>query len=201
MRALFSVIFTVAVAVVVGIGIGNQWPPSAVNPDPNHVHADFAVWIGPMKMNFDRPEWMSGLSTDASHDNEEGIRKFVHLHDHVGHVVHFHKPGLTIGDFFTSLKMTLTATCLRQDPDHADCDSGASRWRMFVNGAERPMDPAYTPQDGDKILLSYDIGAMAVNDQLAQMTSDACLYSKTCPWRGTPPTEGCIADPTVPCKE
>ena len=35
--------------------------------------------------------------------------------------------------------------------------------------------------------------------ELQEMTDDACKYSKTCPWRGEPPAESCIADPAVPC--
>lgn len=201
--SLFSISPLVAalIAVVAAYGVGTVWPPSAVNPDPNHIHIDVAVWVGAMKMNFNRPEWMSGTSTDASLDHEEGLEKFVHLHDNVGHVVHFHKPGLTLADFFASLGMELTRECLHIDPDHVDCNRDSMHWRMFVNGKEMPSDPTYVPADLDHILLTYDTGDMDVDQQLQEMTNDACRYSKTCPWRRAPPPESCIADPTVPCTE
>ena len=54
-----------------------------------------------------------------------------------------------------------------------------------------------------QILLTYqneDEASMErITEQKEEMTDDACLYSKTCPWRGEPPAENCIADPEVPC--
>ena len=39
------------------------------NPDPNHTHADFAVWTDGEKIGFDDPKYMSGVSwDDGSHD-------------------------------------------------------------------------------------------------------------------------------------
>jgi hypothetical protein len=72
---------------------------------------------------------------------------------------------------------------------------------MFVNGTEMGFDPSYVFADLDQILLTYDDGSMPVREELRRMTSDACLYSGTCPWRGKPPTENCVADPAVPCRE
>jgi hypothetical protein len=64
------------------------------------------------------------------------------------------------------------------------------------------FDTAYVFEDGDQILVYFnENGADDAEIAAAQakMTDDACKYSKTCPWKGTPPTENCIADPTVPC--
>ena len=49
------------------------------------------------------------------------------------------------------------------------------------------------------LILTTSAGSAQVLDQVEQLTDDACRYSKTCPWRGDPPAENCIADPAVPC--
>lgn len=174
-------------------------PETAPNPDPNHTHADFAVWVGRTKADFNRPQWMSGSSDE--HSETEYRHPSLHLHDDVGNVIHRHKPGLSVGEFFQSLNLTMTADCFEWDPDHRDCNQGTSRWRMFVNAKEIPVNPAYVFEDGDKILLTYDTGDMSIEEQIRQMTDDACRYSQTCPRRGKPPAENCVADPEVPCTE
>lgn len=182
----------------------------AVNPDPNHTHADFAIWIHNRKLDFSDPRYMSGTSTDeATHDEEgEHLDPYLHLHDEKGNVIHRHKPGLTIGDFLSSLGITMdlgSGSCMRitgvdaVERSYCSDPSGSPRWRMFVNGTEGAFDPAYVFTDLDRILLSFGADDEEVQSQLKDLTDDACLYSRTCPERGDPPAESCIADPTVPC--
>ena len=189
----------------------------AVNPDPNHTHADFAVWVAGQRLDFTDEPYMSGLSTDENHDNEEGLRKYLHLHDGIDNVVHRHKPGLTLGDFLGTIGLPATPGCITLDDaqfmaldedlkkDYAFqkrlCDSGKFRWTMVVNGTAKPFDPAYAFADLDKVLLSYSASDTAWQDEWAEMTDEACLYSKTCPERGEPPAENCVSDPAVPCLE
>jgi len=180
-----------AAAVIIGGGVRPLGP--AVNPDPNHTHADFAVWIEDTKVDFARPEFMSV-------EGQNPKAKFFHLHDGNGEVMHSHKPGQPIGDFFASLGMEMTVTCFRLDPDNAACNNPDGRtWKMFVNGVEKPFDPRYSFQDLDRILLTYGSNEVQIQQQLADLTDESCLYSKTCPERGDPPTENCVADPAVPC--
>jgi hypothetical protein len=166
----------------------------ATNPDPNHTHADFAVWFDDQQIDFSRPEFMSAVYVEGQEVRTSPMRKYLHLHDGNGHVIHRHKPGLTLAEFFASLDMEFTKDCFRLDPDHAGCDG-----KMFVNGEEIPMNPDYVFSDGDKILITFTDSDELVQMQLKELTDDACKYSKTCPWRGAPPTENCIADPEVPC--
>ncbi len=202
MHALLQSAVTAAFSVLVAYGIAFVWPPApAYNPDPNHTHADFAVWIQDQRVNFARPEFMSGVSTDESTHPTEGLRKYLHLHDGNGNVIHRHKPGLTLAEFFASVGMEFTATCFRTGPDMQSCDGGVDgTFRMFVNGNELPPDPAYVFTDEDAILLTFDTDPAAIPAKLNALTGEACKYSKTCPWKGAPPTEGCIADPEVPCR-
>lgn len=173
------------------------WEPDpSLNPDPNHVHADFAVWINGTMLDFSDDKYMSGLSySDESHDEEsEYLHKYLHLHDNVGHVIHRHLPEYTVGDFLKSLSFSYEGDCLTTDEGTEYCG-----WRMMLNGEEVAVDFDYDFSDIDKIVLSHG----ATDDDLAaqwkDMTDDACLYSQACPWRGDPPAENCIADPAVPC--
>ncbi|HRH94119.1 MAG TPA: hypothetical protein PKV72_06345, partial [Candidatus Peribacteria bacterium] len=110
------------------LGPGQVRP--ALNPDPNHTHADFAVWIGGKQQDFSAPKYMSGESTDVVHD--ERLSKYFHLHDGNGRVIHRHKPGLPLGDFFASIGFAFGSQkagewCWYAQKDAAPftkCDSG-----------------------------------------------------------------------------
>lgn len=191
---------------------------AAVNPDPNHTHADFAVYIEGRKLDFSDPRYMSApppdsesqsllpsllLSKAYAHEGEEGGhikgREYLHLHDGNGNVMHRHKPNLTLGDFFVSIGFHMTEECFVLEDGSEICPAEGKKWQMFVNGQEIPWASQYVFQDLDKILLTYGATESQIQEQLSQLTNDACLYSKTCPERGDPPAENCIADPTVPC--
>lgn len=186
----------------------------APNPDPNHNHADFAVWNNGIQLNFAQEKYMEKTPTTAEQELLEQtataektgtgaayLKQYLHLHDMNGHVVHRHKPGLGFGDFLTSLGFTLTPTCLMTDDSVTTCNTDTLKWRLFVNGKEiLPFDSNYVFADGDHILLTYTGSDVEVQHELSLMTDDACRYSKTCPGRGVPPTENCIADPTIPCR-
>lgn len=157
------------------------------NPDPNHTHADFAVWVDQQQVDFSDPKYMSGLSTDEHTHDEPGeyLHEHLHLHDGVGHVIHSHKPGQTLREFFDSIGYEF--------PEPIE------RWTMWINGQEEEFNLDYQFQDLDQIMLTNDAGAAQIGYELERLTDDACLYSRTCPWRGNPPTENCVADPEIPC--
>lgn len=157
------------------------------NPDPNHTHADFAVFMDGVKFDFSGEKFMSESESEEADDDHEAHghkhHPYFHLHDGVGHVLHMHKPGLPLREFFDSIAFRFNGP----------------KWRMFVNGEETTFDLGYVFKDMDTILFTDSSDDEAVRTQLEEMTDDACLYSKTCPWRGKPPIENCIADPAVPC--
>lgn len=174
----------------------NWWPREFVsNPDPNHTHADFVVWVNAEMLNFSADELMSGSSDTHLHP-------YLHLHDGVGHVIHRHKQDLTLKEFFDSLQVGFDEKCYGSFAPMADgfiC--GETPFRMFVNGKEQPFDLGYVFSDTDRILLTNTENDAEVTKELDGLTDDACIYSRTCPWRGEAPKEGCIADPAVPCLE
>ena len=189
-----------AAGIALSFGLRSREP--AQNPDPNHTHADFRVMLDGAEVAFTDEVFMTGASTeDHTRDpNLSPMRKFLHLHDGLGHVVHRHKPGLTLQDFFDSLGVGFTANCLVYEPSvDRDMACSGNDWRMVVNGQERPFSLNYDFADGDKILLTTAADQATLEAEWTAMTDDACLYSRTCPWRGEPPAENCIADPEVPC--
>ncbi len=183
--------------------------PPPVNPDPNHTHADFAVFVDGVQQDFAKPEFMSGLSADESTHPHAGLRTYLHLHDGNGTVIHRHKPGLTLGEFLRSVGTALRTEgqnlCVDfpQAPEVCQDEAQHKNWLMAVNGQVRALDTAYVFQDEDRILIfntAPEEDAETLHKRYeSALTSDACRYSKTCPWKGAPPTENCIADPTVPC--
>jgi hypothetical protein len=179
-------------------------PHEVANPDPNHTHADFAVWMDGGRMDFSAPELMSGSSSDEStHDEDsESHDPYLHLHDGIGHVIHRHKPGLSVGDFFASIQIGIAGNCYTSFEPLADGEiCGEHPFRMFINGKEVPLSLSYAFDDLDQILFTNTVDDAETMQQVKQLTDDACLYSKRCPWRGEPPAENCIADPKVPCVE
>ncbi len=174
----------------------------AVNPDPNHTHADFLMVIEGRMIDFSDEKYMSEAVTDETepHEHEEGyLHQYLHLHDGVGHVIHRHKPGLTIGEFFDSIGVTMTENCVTLDNGASYCNDAENRWRMLVNGEERALDPAYTFEDLDRLLFVYGADDATLTRLTEEVSDDACLFSRTCPERGDPPAENCVADPSVPC--
>jgi hypothetical protein len=151
------------------------------NPDLNHTHADFAVWAGGQTVEFTDAKFMSGENDDGVH---EYLHQYLHLHDEIGHVIHRHKPGIALDEFFDSLGYVFDAK---------------STWHMYVNAEEVEFDLDYVFEDMDQILLTTSVDAEEAQSQIDQFVNDACRYSRTCPWRGDPPAENCVADPAVPC--
>ncbi len=181
------------------------------NPDPNHTHADFAVWIDGKQMDFSDDKYMEKKPTDeesillgqssATGSTRSALQVFLHLHDGNGRVIHRHKPDLGFVSFLRSIGFDLTDTCLITDEGKQVCNTEHDQWKLFVNGKVlTPYFQNYMFADGDHILLTNTSDVTEIKRELSLMTDDACLYSKTCPGRGAPPVENCIADPTVPCK-
>ncbi len=201
-----------AVAAVVFI----PTPEPAVNPDPNHTHADFAVWINGKQLDFSAAKYMTTEAQEAKLKAGD-LRLYLHLHDGNGHVIHRHKPGLTLRDFFETLGATFRVQnghnlCVHFPQTREVCQDEAAHkdWVMVMNDNQTNFDPAYVFKDGDAILISFngwgdvmpeDKWEAELHREWSLMTHDACLYSKTCPARGPAPTESCVSDPTVPCKE
>lgn len=189
--------------------INQMYKEGAVNPDPNHTHADFAVWIGGKQIDFSVAKYMSGSSAEEVGDDHghEHKHDYLHLHDGNGRVIHRHKPGLSVGEFFASIGFGFGSQkqgewcwyAMQAGKPFAKCESGPLK--LYANDALVSGNPAdYVFADTDHLLITDALLESDINYQLGLLSSDACLYSQTCPERGKPPVENCIADPEIPCK-
>lgn len=152
--------------------------------DEVHVHADFRLYLGDERIHFTDAKYQS----DTTHAHHPSL----HFHDGNDEVIHRHADGVTLSDFFASFDMELTNDCLTTDIGVKNCTNATSTLLLIVNG-ERVMDVThYIPAEEDRILLYYgDATNPNIRDYVGGITDLACMYSGTCPERGTPPTEGC----------
>jgi len=172
-------------------------PYEVPNPDPNHTHADLAIWIDDEQVDLSSEEYMSGVSDDGEH---EYLHKYLHFHDGNGKIIHQHKPEFSVNDFFVSLKIGFSENCLiltKLEGEEVKCSNNL--WRLWVNDEELPFGLSHVFKDLDMITITTSTNPNTIEKQVKPWTGDACLYSKRCPWKGDPPTENCIADPAVPC--
>lgn len=151
----------------------------------HHTHADFHIRIEERLLDLARPELMT---TDT-----QELHPDVHLHDGVGTAVHFHAPDISFGAFLTSLGFSYTEGCLTTMDDETYCDSSDATWTLYVNGEPHAGDWfAYQPADLDRLLLFYGSSTDPQLDSYLKMIPDeACIYSGSCPERGTAPPESC----------
>ena len=148
-----------------------------------HEHADFAVYLDGEKFDFSQSQYQSSDDNPLSADT--------HLHDGNGSVVHKHREGITLGYFFETIGMRFDEQCFETDGGTESCADSDNPLKMYVNGELTDVYGNYEFFDLDQILITNANNA-DVTTQMQSLTDDACLYSETCPERGTPPTENCV---------
>ena len=149
-----------------------------------HVHADFLIIANEEKIDLTDDKYMSVA--------DRILHPGVHLHDNNDNVIHFHAPNISLVDFLDSLSLTLTPECFTLD-ETAYCTNDTKALRLYVNEVDKTADIAtYEPQDNDRVLLYYgDPSESAITPWLAAVTDRSCIYTGTCPERGTAPAEEC----------
>ncbi len=150
-----------------------------------HVHSDFLFYANDERIRFTDDRYQSAQN--------QVLHKDMHFHDNNDEVIHRHANGVTLRSFFDSLGVKLTDKCLILDTGTEYCSNDENKFLVFVNG-QRIADPAnYINQEADQILFFYGRGddTRSVDRYTREITSDACIYSGTCPDRGTPPPEAC----------
>ncbi len=143
------------------------------NAGSAHEHADFAVFINGVQWNFSAEKYQS----------DEGFPKsgLVHLHGHVGTVLHKHATGVALSYFFKSVGWGLNDTCISTDENIAYCTSGKDKLGIFVNGIALREFSAYSPRDLDRIAIVYgDFPESELANFQSQVTNYACVYSGKC---------------------
>lgn len=152
--------------------------------DEVHVHSDFIVFLGGEQLDLSADKYMSA-SDQVLHTN-------VHLHDNTGHIIHRHADAITLADFFGSLGFTLTDNCITTATSNEYCSTEDDQLLLFINGDATTTIASYVNQEGDRLLLYYGDPSDPITDELNNsITDESCIYSGTCPERGTAPPESC----------
>ena len=149
-----------------------------------HVHADFLVILDQHQFDFSDDKYQS-------HRGQEKHRS-IHLHANNGHVIHRHEAGITLGDFFSSLGFLLTDNSIITDEGVRYETTDTKQLMFFVNNIQFDSITDYVIEDEDKILIYFGEPIDSkIEEYLATIPDDACLYSGTCPERGTAPPTDC----------
>jgi hypothetical protein len=159
-------------------------PVGTSHGDMVHVHGDFRMYIGDERIRFTEAKYQS--SPEQTHHAS------LHFHDGNDEVIHRHADGVSLMEFFDSIGMELKNDCLTMDTGTKYCTNATGTLMLIVNN-ERTMDiENYIFAEEDRILIYYgDPTNPKIRDYTVSVTDIACMYSGTCPERGTPPTEGC----------
>ncbi|MBI3980783.1 DsbA family protein [Candidatus Microgenomates bacterium] len=160
-----------------------------------HFHFDLKISLLGKVLDLTVPKYQS---------DEEGkeLDEKVHLHDGNGMVVHIHASGVTLGYFLKTLGFTLDDVCLETDSKDKYCKKDANTLKTFVNGKEIEIAADYQPKDLDQILIYYgEDNKELIDQEISSVSKDACIYSKTCPERGTPPEEKCVGGLGTDCQD
>lgn len=151
----------------------NTHPLTNHSSDEFHVHADFLVVLNGTVLNFSKDEFMSGL-----HTNKHG---YVHLHDSIGNVIHYHKENITLETFFTSLNMQFNQTCFVTNDNTSFCEDSSNSLYMYVNGALVEEKQDYIANDLDQILVLYgNYTQEEIEEYQLQVSDEACIHSNIC---------------------
>jgi hypothetical protein len=149
-----------------------------------HVHGDFALYVLDTKID---------LTADKYQSTPESVKHpDMHFHDNVDTVIHRHADGVTLAAFMSSLGFTLTDSCITLDTGVSHCSDEKNTLLLFIDGKAETDIANYITTEEDRILLYYgDPNASIITTYQNEITEQSCMYSGTCPEKGTPPSESC----------
>lgn len=149
-----------------------------------HTHADFLLVINDTETDLSGDAYMS-VAARVLHPE-------VHLHDNHDDVIHFHAPNISLVEFLASLGIAVTPECITLK-NEIHCVDENTVLRLYVHTEDRTADLlTYVPLDEDRALLYLGTpNNPSLPSYLEAVTDEACIYSGTCPERGTAPPESC----------
>ncbi len=147
-----------------------------------HIHMNLRIVVDGSPLDLSQEKYQT--AADAKE-----LGKAVHFHDDTADV---HKAGTTVNELLASFDMNLDRDCLTLDAGTTKCATGANKVRLYVNGQQNTDYGDYVMEDLDRILIMYgsDTDA-AIQAQIKAVPDTACVYSQTCPERGSPPAVEC----------
>jgi len=177
-----------AVVIAGNIFLERQGVPEIGVVGDVHYHADFKVYLNAVAYDFAQEKYMS--------TENKSLSNFAHFHDLNGNIIHKHASGITLGFFLETLGLKLNETCLILDDGTSYCDDDQKELKLYVNGKHNDEFDTYDIQDEDRILLSFgDESEDEIKEQIDSVSEGACIYSLTCPEKGTPPEEAtCVGE-------
>ena len=157
----------------------------ADNAEEVHVHSDFILYLDGTHYDLSDDKYQSG--------GEQVLHKHVHLHDNDDDVIHRHDHDITLGDFFGSLGFTLENDSITNDEGITFTNDDVSELMVFVNDERIDNPKDYVNEEEDLILVYFGDknDSETIQTLLLEITDKACIYSGTCPERGTAPQESC----------
>lgn len=162
--------------------LNNAPLPSGTPVATYHIHFDLKAYLSGSPIDFTLAKYQESKTNPLDPD--------IHFHDGNGSVVHVHKINVPLSELFSSLKIAFPA------------DSATNNLKVYVNDKLNPQGLAYIPQDIDQILVSFGpVNDANIQKQIASVTDSACIYSLTCPARGTPPPEDCVGGLGTGCTD
>jgi hypothetical protein len=123
----------------------------------SHAHAVIMVFINGKALNFSNPKYQN---SDLLMDFENGN----------GYILHKHASFAWLGAFFESLNMSLARNCLTLNNRSSYCSNFDNQIMFLVNGKTNNQFEHYSPNDGDRILISYG-NRNDIASQLAYLNS------------------------------
>ncbi len=136
------------------------------------------------------------LLIPSAHAHGEGLnlKEAVHLHNNNGDNIHVHIPGVTYHDFFLSLNMKFEDDYFLDHRTNAYRNNETHSFRFFINGEEIDTIADREIRDLDQTLITYgprDRDQTSIDQELLQLTNNACFYSEACKHRGEAYAENC----------
>lgn len=161
-----------------------KYDPFSIQNSEVHVHSDFVIVLNDRVLDLTDQKYQSSARGEKHSD--------IHLHDGKDHVVHRHAEGVTFVEFLASLGITLTERCITLDTAESFCQTEEEALVLFVNKEPVSNPLTYVNQEEDKILLYFGRpDNTKLETYLTSITDESCIFSGTCPERGTAPPESC----------
>ena len=143
-----------------------------------HEHQDFAVHVKGSRISFNDDRFLSTEGTDKSPN--------VHLHAPRTDVAHLHREQTTYDEFFLSLGMELTDSCLKLVTGERLCNDTTNSLKFVVNGVRVDKLQFERMTDLGRVLISYGPVAASLQGELASVGDEACIPGENCAERLPP---------------
>ena len=136
----------------------------SITPKQTDYTASFLIFTNGTKRIFTASMYHN-LSTDSYIQNPNPA------------IIHVKSSNITWKDFFSTLPMGLSSTCLTTGTGQAFCDGQGGELRFFVNGEEMPEALKAVIQPKDKLLITFGNAVDSVIQQQYDQIPDPITFA------------------------